>query len=99
MEGKTKISFEERLLQETGLYFKTHNEGIKNEILHSQDESIFEQNAQYGNKSDIKIFTKQMAKNKVNKKLEMTTIRPPAPPQKSIKSKAKSRLVSQQPQA
>ena len=83
------------MLQETGLYFKSHNEGIKNEILHSQDESIFEKNAQFGNKSDIKIFTKQMARSKVDKKLEMTTIRPPAPPQKSIKNKARTRLVSQ----
>ena len=83
------------MLQETGLYFKSHNEGNKNEILHSQDESIFEKNAQFGNKTDIKIFTKQMAKSKVHKKLEMTTIRPPAPPQKVVKTKARNRFVSQ----
>ena len=38
-----------------------------------------------------------MAKSKVDKKLEMTTIRPPAPPQKSIKSKARDKIISQQP--
>ena len=52
-----RLTFEEQLLQESGLFVFTKDHEQSDRELLDQDDSIFEQNASIADNSDLSIFT------------------------------------------